>query len=158
MQLLEERASALGGQEHQVVEGEAWKRTQDAVREFRALRLEAPRRCAHALAILLGPDPPEQRIGLEARAAAGRTGRVGAIARQEHAHVHFVGLGLQPPEETRDAVPGARPGFSPAHPFGLAFEHPFTLLLAEIPERNVERNGPLLRVLLDVVLAIVETR
>src|SRR6266581_987374 len=122
----------------------------------RALRREAPHGIEHAIRVLPGPHPPQQRVGLEARAAAGRTRRVGAIARQEHAHVHLVSLGLQPAEETRDAVPGARPGFSPAHPFGLALEHPFALLRAQIAKRNVERNAALLRVLFDVVLALVK--
>src|SRR5258708_27226536 len=134
----------------------AGKRTQHVVREFRALRLEAPRRIEHAVGVLLRPDAPQQRLGLQARAVAGRTRRVGAIARQEHAHVHFVGLGFQPAEEARDAVPDARPGFSPAHPLGLAFEHPPALFRSEITERNVERNAALLRVLLDVVLAVVK--
>src|SRR5262249_14163010 len=61
-------------------------------------------------------------------------------------------------EESRDAVPDAGPGFSPAHPLGLAFEHPGTMLRAQIAERNVERNAALLGVLLDVVLALVEAR
>src|SRR5258706_12743018 len=126
------------------------------VREFRALRLEAPRGIEHAVGVLLRSDAPQQRLGLQARAVAGRTRRVGAVARQEHAHVHFVGLGFQPAEEARDAVPDARPGFSPAHPLGLAFEHPPALFRSEITERNVERNAALLRVLLDVVLAVVK--
>src|SRR6266853_1079589 len=134
----------------------AGKRTQHVVREFRALRLEAPRRIEHAVGVLLRPDAPQQRLGLQARAVAGRTRRVGAIARQEHAHVHFVGLGFQPAEEARDAVPDARPGFSPAYPLGLAFEHPPALFRSEIAERNVEWNAALLRVLLDIVLTFVK--
>src|SRR6266850_1078384 len=134
----------------------AGKRTQHVVREFRALRLEAPRRIEHAVGVLLRPDAPQQRLGLQARAVAGRTRRVGTVARQEHAHVHLVSLGFQPAEEARDAVPDARPGFSPAHPLGLAFEHPLALFRSEIAERNVERNAALLRVLLDVVLAVVK--
>src|SRR5216110_2100692 len=108
-----ERTRALGGQKHEVVYGEAGKRAQHFVREFRALRHEAPRRIEYPIGILLRPDAPQQRLGLQAGAATGRTRRVGAVARQEHAHVHFVGLGLEPPEKARDAVPHARPGFSP---------------------------------------------
>src|SRR5260221_2177652 len=134
----------------------AGKRTQHIVREFRALRLEAPRRIEHPIGVLLRSDAPQQRLGLQARAVAGRTRRVGAVARQEHAHVHLVGLRLQPAEEARDAVPDARPGFSPAHPLGLAFEHPLALFRSEIAEGNVERNAALLRVLLDIVLALVK--
>src|SRR5260221_5246383 len=134
----------------------AGKRTQHIVREFRALRLEAPRRSGPPSGVLLRSDAPQQRLGLQARAVAGRTRRVGAVARQEHAHVHLGGLGLQPPEEARDAVPDARPGFSPAHPLGLAFEHPLTLFRSEIAERNVEWNAALLRVLLDIVLTFVK--
>ncbi len=156
MQLLEERSRAPGGQEHEVVHGEARERAQHVVGKSRTLRHKAPRRVEHAVRILLGPDSPEQRLGLEARAAAGRTRRVGAVARQEHAHVHFVGLGLQPSEETRDAVPHARPGFSPAHPLGLALEHPCALLRGEIAKRNVERHAAFPGVLLDIVLALVK--
>ena len=55
---------------------------------------------------------PEQRVGLEPRAVAGRARRVGAVLRQQHADVHLVGLGLEPGEEAPHAVPGAGPGLA----------------------------------------------
>ncbi len=156
MQFVEEPACALGGQEHEVVHRQPGKRLQDGVREFRAPRHEAPGGIEHAIGVLLRPDAPQQRLGLQARAVADGTGCVGTVARQEHAHVHLVGLGLQPPEEARDAVPDAGPGFSPAHPLGFAFEHPGALLCGKIAKGHVERHAALLRVLLDIVLAFVE--
>ena len=138
--------------------GQARKRAQHFVAELRTLGHEAPRRIEHAVGVLLGPDPPEQRVGLQARPVAGRTGRIGAVARQEHAHVHLVGFRFEPAEEARDAVPDAGPGFSPAHPLGLAVERPGAVLRGKIAEGNVERHAALLRVFLQVVLALVEGR
>src|SRR5262245_51262405 len=101
---------------------------------------------------------PEQRIGLQPRAVAGRALRVRAVLREQHADVHLVGLGLQPLEEAAHAIPGPWPGFAPAFPFGLAFQHPVALRFRELAERRVERHSSLLRVLLEVVLALLEAR
>ncbi len=59
MKLLEERARALGGQEHEVVHCETGEGTQCFVAEVRASRPEPARGVEHAVGILLGPDPPE---------------------------------------------------------------------------------------------------
>src|ERR1051325_1061774 len=46
-----------------------------------------------------------ERIGLKAAAVATWTRRVGTIAAEQNAHVHFVNLGLGPAEKTPHAVP-----------------------------------------------------
>ncbi len=56
-------------------------------------------------------DLPQQRVGLEARPAAGRALRVGAVLGQQHPDVHLVGLALQPLEEAPHAVPLAGQDF-----------------------------------------------
>ena len=68
-------------------------------------RAGAIQRQQHQVVDAQSGHAPQQRVGLEPRAAAGVAGRVGAIARQQHAHVHLVGLALQPLEEALDAVP-----------------------------------------------------
>ena len=50
-------------------------------------------------------DPIIQRVGLKTSAVATRAGRVGAIAAEQNAHVHFVGLALEPVEKSAHAVP-----------------------------------------------------
>ena len=122
---LEERAQALDRQQHQVVD--------------RALG---------------APQLPEERVGLEPRAAARRARRVRAVARQQHADVHLVGLGLEPGEEALHAVPLARPGLPPAHPVRVALDHPAAVPLGQVAPRGVERDAALPRHLLEVVLAL----
>src|SRR5438067_5106795 len=46
-----------------------------------------------------------QCLGLEAPSVALRTGRVSAIAAEQNADMHFVGLALEPFEKSADAVP-----------------------------------------------------
>ncbi len=68
------------------------------------------KRCAggqHRVGVGLAAEAPQQRLGLQPRAAAGRAGRVAAVLRQQHADVHLVGLGLQVLEEAAHAVPAA---------------------------------------------------
>src|SRR5690606_20056924 len=50
-------------------------------------------------------DAPEERIGLQPCAAAGRARRVRPVLRQQNADVHLVGFRLEPVEEPPDAVP-----------------------------------------------------
>jgi hypothetical protein len=101
-------------------------------------------------------DLPQQRFGLEARALAGGAGRVGAVARQQHAHVHLVRLGLEPVEEARDAVPMGLARLVPVHPARVAVDHPAPILLGQVAPRDVERHAALLRVPGEIVLAFVE--
>jgi hypothetical protein len=53
-------------------------------------------------------DLEAEGLGLEAFAAAGGAGGVRAVAREEHADMHLVGLGFEPVEEAFDAIPCAR--------------------------------------------------
>src|SRR6185436_19046246 len=106
---------------------------------------------------LPAPDPPQQRVRLEAAAFADLARRVRAITRQQHADMHLVGLAFQPVEIVLYAIPGARPGFLPVHPFRLAVDHPALLCRAQVPPGFVERNAALLRILDEVVLAFLET-
>ena len=50
-------------------------------------------------------NPEVEGVGLEAGALAVGAGGVGAVAGEEDAHVHFVGLGFEPVEEALDAIP-----------------------------------------------------
>ena len=100
----------------------------------------------------------QQRIGLQARAFAGRAGRIGAVLRQQHPDVHLVGLALQPVEKPPYAIPDAGPGFLPVLPLGLALEHPVAVFRAQLPPRCVEWNAALFRVFREIVLALLETR
>ena len=52
-------------------------------------------------------DFEAEGLGLEAFAAAGGAGGVGAVAGEEDADVHLVGLGFEPVEEAFDAIPVA---------------------------------------------------
>src|SRR5690348_5520369 len=89
---------------------------------------------------------------------AGLAFRVRPVLREQHADVHLVRLGLEPPEEAAHAVPRARPRFAPAFPLRLPLEDPCPVFLRKIPERRVERNLPFLCVFLEIVLALLEAR
>ena len=51
------------------------------------------------------PDPIIQRLGLEPAAVAIGTGGVGAVTAEQNAHMHFVGLALEPFEKSAHAIP-----------------------------------------------------
>ena len=127
-------------------------------REALEERLHVRHRQEHQLVDVAAVELPEQRIGLQPRAAARLALRVRPVFREQHADVHLVRLGLQPLEEAAHAIPGAGPGFAPAFPLGLAFQHPGFLGSSEITERHIERNLPFLGVLLEIVLALLEAR
>src|SRR5262249_8605094 len=113
-----------------------------------AARLEALGRIEHRVRELAAADAPLQRFGLEPRAVARRAGRVRAIARQQHAHVHLVRLRFEPLEEAFAAVPNV------LAPGAFAFDHPFAVIGAELAPGAVEGDAALLRELQEVVLAL----
>ena len=86
---------------------------------------------------------PAQGLGLEARAPARGAGVVGAIAGQEHPHVHFVGLRLEVAEETLEAVPGVRPFLAGLAVVGIAVDDIVLLFRREGGKGNVRRDLPL---------------
>src|SRR6185369_8276016 len=55
-----------------------------------------------------------------------------------------------------DAVPYARPGLAPAHPFRLPVKDPAPRGLVQVAPRHVERDAALLRVLGKIVLTFAE--
>ncbi len=99
---------------------------------------------------LLCADLPEQGLGLEARTAAGRAGRVGAVAGEQHADVHAVALRLQPREET------LRPEPHPVVPLPFAVDDPFLLRGGELTPRNVGGHALAPRVLHELGLHFAE--
>ena len=137
-QAFKEGEERRGGEQHELVEVEARERPAGGLREGASRRPDDRRRgarlplkrlpvsgCAHA---------PGERLGLEARARAGRTRAVGAVAREHHAHVHLVVLRLEPLEEAPDAVPLARPV---ARPTGLALLDDAARPCGELPVGDV---------------------
>ena len=122
---LEELERALDGQHHEVVDRKARQRGERRVVERRQMRLGSAARARR-------PRPHRRAsraasssdVGLQPRAGARRAGVVAAVLRQQHAHVHLVGLRLEPREEPRDAVPLALP------PRAFAVDDPGALLAA----------------------------
>ena len=101
-------------------------------------------------------EPEEPRLGLEARAAAVGARPVAAVAREEDAHVHPVGAGLEPLEEARDAVPLPLPVLLAAR---LAVPQEALRLGGEIRVRHVRGQARAPAEALQVVLAVaVEAR
>ncbi len=117
-QRAQERGRALDRQAHQLVNIEAWH-------------------TGITRGDIGAADPPQQGIGLQARAVAGRALGVGPVLRQQHADVHLVALGLEPLEEARHPVPDA------IIPVTFAFEHPALVLLAQCGPRYVGRHPAL---------------
>src|SRR5213078_3800097 len=124
VQTRKELARAIDRKQHQIVQGQPGHPREGGVVEPDAARAKAQPGLEHALAVFACSQPPEQRIGLEPRAAACSAARVAAVLRQQYPDVHLVRLGLEPGEEPFDAVPSPRPGALPALPLGLAFQHP----------------------------------
>ncbi len=93
-------------------------------------------------------EAPQQRVGLEACTVACLTGRVGAIAREQYAHMHLVRTRLEPLEEPLDAVPDS------LGPLALTFDHPIALRSAQIAPWRVEGNVAFLRELDQIFLAL----
>ena len=167
VQAVDEPPAAVDGQQHQVVQAEAWQFAQSRIRKIHAVWTKAPVAALKCLAagvaqrligIFTRAGAPQQRVRLETRPTAVAAGRIGPIFGEQHAHVHLVGLALQPFEKTRHAVPHAGPAFLPVFPFGLTIEHPGTLRGCQIAKRHIQRNTPLFRILFDVVLAVMERR
>ena len=112
-------------------------------------RHEALRRRQHRVGVVLRADPPEQRLELQPRAAAGRARRVAAVLREQHPDVHLVRLRLEVAEEAADAVPLLVPL---ALPVRRALDHPVALRLGELLPGGVARDAGLAGVLEQVVL------
>src|SRR5687767_8623148 len=104
----------------------------------------------------LRTELPQRGIGLEPRSVACSALGIGAVLREQHADMHLVRLALEPFEEAAHAVPDAGPGLGPAHPRGLALQHPGALRRGHLAPRRIERHAALLRVLHEVVLAFLE--
>ncbi len=94
-------------------------------------------------------EAPEQRIRLQSGARASAALGVGAVAREQHPDVHLVRLGLEPGEETPDAVPDL------LRPFAFALDHPVALLVAELGPWRVDGNAALARELDQILLALL---
>ena len=152
---IEEAADAVDRQHHQVVHGEAGHRLDLLARPCGADRQEALRRRHHGVGVFLRAQPPEQRLELQARAAARRARRVAPVLRQEHADVHLVGLRLEVGEEALDPVPLLVPLAVPAR---RAVDHPGALGIGELRPGGVARNAGLAGVLHQVVLALLPRR
>ena len=114
--------------EHELMKVEAWKRRIGFPRKPGADRLSADAGVGgfreDRLPVFLRADAPGERFGAQARAAAGRAGSVGAVARKHDANVHLVVLRFKPLEEAPDAVP-----------LGLPFPRPPGLSLFNDPAR-----------------------
>ena len=152
MKVLEEYSRFLDWQQHEVVHGQSRQRRECVRAHFDAVRQEPAGGIERGIGVRLRTQAPAQRIGFQPRAGARFARRIGAVAREHDAHVHLVGLGLQPLEEPADAVPFAGPGLAPAHPARIAVDHPLALLRRQLAPRGVRRHAALLRVLDEVVV------
>ncbi|OIQ70807.1 hypothetical protein GALL_475780 [mine drainage metagenome] len=100
-------------------------------------------------------SPPQQRLGLELGAAAGRTGGVAAVLGQQHPDVHFVSFGFQVLKKAFDSKPVLTPL---AVPVRRAVDHPMLLLGREPVPGRVTRNALGLGVAHQVLLCLFPGR
>ena len=124
-------------------------RIQRLLAPLHALRPEPRPPAERGLGERMAADPPQQAVGAQARAVAGIAGRVGAIAREQHAHVHLVGARFEPIEIALDAVPVA------LLPGSLAVDHPLAFRLGQFAPGPVQVDAALLRMLLQILLAFL---
>ena len=107
--------------------------------------------------IIRAGQPVVEGLGLEASAMALRTFVVAAVAAQEHADVHFVGLRLEPMEVTLHAIPAAivpdfRQGLTGA---AFAVDDPVLVGLGQIFEWTVQVDVAFTRMADEVGLAFL---
>ncbi|OIQ93571.1 hypothetical protein GALL_245310 [mine drainage metagenome] len=115
--------------------------------EARAARQRGVRRLAAS-------DAPQQALGLEARATAGRAQAAAAVLGQQHAHMHLVGAGFQPVEKTAHAVVLLLPLPLPAR---VALDHPVAFGLGQFAPGHVQAHAGPGGVTLQVLLRVLET-
>ncbi len=147
---VEEAAQPIEGQQHQVVQAQARQGFELGPRPGHAPRQEALSGRQQGLAAR-GPETPQQRFGLEPRAAAGRAAGVAAVLGQEHADVHLVGLALQVLEEALQAVPLLAPDALVGR---VAVDDPGLLGRAHLRPGGVARDAGLAGQAHQVVLAL----
>ncbi|MCY1339899.1 hypothetical protein D9M69_257990 [compost metagenome] len=154
-QFVKEAADALDRQQHQVMHGQAGQRLELRAVPVNAARQEAAFGRQHRVGIALRSQAPQQRLGLQARAAAGFAGGVAAVLGQQHPDVHLVRLRLQVAEEPHHAVPLLVPL---AVPVGRAMDDPVALGLGHVGPGRVARDAGLAGVAHQVVLAFFPGR
>ena len=84
-----------------------------------------------------------------------RAERVAAVAREQHADMHLVGLCFQPLEKVADTVPLMIPV---ARPVRIALKDPPPVFGRELFKRHIERDAGFLRVALKILLALGKGR
>ena len=102
-------------------------------------------------------QPVVQCLGLEASPAALRAFVVAAVAAEQHAHVHLVGLGLEPVEVALHAIPAVVVP-SLVHRFArlaVALDDPPAVLLGQLVERAMQVHPAAARVAHQVGLAFL---
>src|SRR6516165_994856 len=142
----EELLRALDRQQNEIVNRQPWQMHEVRLVDRYAARPEPRTSIDDPIAVCFCAEPPQERLGLESRAAAGIARRVSAILGQQHADVHLVRLALEPGEEALDAIPRSRPRLRPAHPFRLAVQDPAARALVQLAPWNIERDAALFRV------------
>ena len=98
-------------------------------------------------------EPPQQRVRLQAAAAAGLARRIAAVARQQHPDVHLVRLGLEPFEIAAHAIPLGLPTPAPGR---IAVDDPSLLALGQRAPGDVQRDVEAGREFFLVALALLE--
>src|ERR1700716_3247270 len=126
---------------------EPGERSECLVAPLHAPGLEASGGSEHRISKLTVAETPQQCVSLQPRTVTCLTGRIRAIARQQHAHMHLVGFGLQPGEETPRAIPDT------LVPVSLALDDPLAALGPELAPRSIHGNAPLPGKLEQIVLA-----
>ena len=153
--VFKEITQPLDGQQHQVVQAQAWQGLQLRLCPLHAMWHEAFGRRHGGVGPGHTADAPQQAVGLQTCAAAVATRRVAAVLGEQHPDVHFVGLGFQVLKETLDAIPLLVPF---AIPVGRAVDHPIALTGVELGPRRVARNASGFGVAHQVVLALLPSR
>ena len=141
--------------QHQVVHGQAGQRLELLAGPSDAGRHRALRRRQHRIGIGLAADAPQQRLGLQPRALAGRAGGIAAVLRQQHPDVHLVRLRFEIFEEALDAIPLLVPV---AGPVRRAVDHPVLLRRRQLLPRRIARNAGIAGIFQQVVLALLPGR
>ena len=137
-QTIKKQAQAVQRHDHHVVQTQTRQRLQLRTGPLHACGHEAFFNWQDPIGIGVAANAPEQTLGLQACAMAGRAFGVAAVLGQEHTDVHLVGLALQVLKKALHAVPLVVPA---PLPLGRTVDHPVLLRLGQPVPGCVSRNA-----------------
>ena len=153
--MIEKLPQTINRQQHHVVQTQAGQGFQLAARPAHTVGQKTFRSWHGQVRAGQTADAPQQAFGLQTCAIAFAAQGVRTVLGQQHADVHFVGLGFQILKETLHAIPLLVPL---SVPVGRAVHYPIFLLVGQLVPSGVARNACAFRVPHQIILTLLPRR